>query len=90
MSLKDLRVKAGLTQSQGARIAGVSLRTWQSWETDKPSGRKCPTRVLTMLGGLPPGRITAHWVDYKGQVHSVHEADLAATVRAISEGLGGV
>ena len=87
MSLKELRIKAGLTQSQSARLAGVSLRAWQSWDSDKPSARKCPARVLTMLGGLAPGHITAHWVDYKGQVHSVHSADLAATVRAISETL---
>ena len=87
MTLKELRVKAGLTQSQGARLANVSLRTWQSWESDKPSGRKCPARVLAMLGGLPRGHITAHWVDHAGQVHSVHSADLAATVRAISQAL---
>lgn len=31
-TIRDARLAAGLTQSEAAHVARVSLRTWQHWE----------------------------------------------------------
>lgn len=72
MTLRQLRIKAGLTQAEAARREGVNLRTWQGWEApaDRVSHRTPPADVLHRI--MPPGTITARWVDESGQLHEVN------------------
>ncbi len=37
--LRELRLKAGLTQTQAAELVGITLRGWQYWESGE---RKMP------------------------------------------------
>ena len=42
--IKRARLKAGLSQSQAAKLIGYSTRSWQSWE-----GGQRTMRLLTFL-----------------------------------------
>lgn len=46
--IKELRVKAGLTQRQAAEMCDVSLRTWQSWEL-RNSGNQMPAGMWKLF-----------------------------------------
>jgi DNA-binding transcriptional regulator YiaG len=59
--VKKIRKRAGLTQSEAARLVHVALRTWQTWETshDLPNGRPIPEGYLELFCikvgiGYPP------------------------------------
>jgi transcriptional regulator with XRE-family HTH domain len=52
MNIKELRIKAGITQTQAAKLVGASLRAWQSWESDKPSARECPSHIIDKFKAL--------------------------------------
>jgi len=47
--IKDIRQKAGLTQSLFARYLGVSLKTVEAWESgrNQPNGTACRMLFLT-------------------------------------------
>lgn len=47
--VKALRKAAGLKQREAAALVGVSVRTWQSWEDDGPSGRGAPANVIELF-----------------------------------------
>lgn len=61
--IKELRLKAGLTQRQAAEMCDVSLRTWQSWELKK-SGNQMPSgmwklfRILVAVREIEKGDST--------------------------------
>ena len=46
MTIKEIRVKYGLTQSQVSNITGVPFRSIQNWEAGV---RKCPDYVEKMV-----------------------------------------
>ena len=42
MTIKEARLKAGLTQQKMSDLFGIPKRTIESWESDAASSRKCP------------------------------------------------
>ena len=46
MTIKEARIKYGLTQQQVSNITGVPFRSIQNWETGQ---RKCPDYVEKMV-----------------------------------------
>lgn len=46
MTIKETRIKYGLTQTQVSNITGVPFRSIQNWETGQ---RKCPDYVEKMV-----------------------------------------
>lgn len=42
MTIKEARIQANLTQQQMSDLLEIPLRTIISWESESPSGRKCP------------------------------------------------
>ena len=49
-NLRTLRLSAGLSQSEAARLLGVSVRTLQDWEAGQAStARMLATRLLALL-----------------------------------------
>lgn len=45
MTIKEIRERTGLSQSQFAKRYGISVRTLQGWET----GKRPPEYVLSLL-----------------------------------------
>ncbi|MBQ8234511.1 MAG: helix-turn-helix domain-containing protein [Bacilli bacterium] len=46
MTIKEIRLKTGLTQKQFSEKYHIPIRSIQNWETGV---RKCPKYVITML-----------------------------------------
>lgn len=46
MTIKEARIRHGLTQTQLSNITGIPFRTIQNWEGGQ---RKCPTYVENMV-----------------------------------------
>ena len=58
--IKQLRIKAGMTQRSFAEFMGVSIKTVEAWESGKthPSGTAC--RLMEVLSKEEPTKFT--WV----------------------------
>ncbi|MCZ7567882.1 MAG: helix-turn-helix domain-containing protein [Ardenticatenaceae bacterium] len=58
LDVKAIRERQGLSQTQFARLLGISVRTLQNWEQGRrvPEG---PARVLLLVAGKHPDAIWA-------------------------------
>lgn len=72
--IRDLRMEAGLSQSQAADLVLGTLRGWQGWEADPgtPDHRR-----------MPPGL----WLLFRARV-MVRAGDAAEAIRLLEEGQG--
>lgn len=72
-NISDRRKALGLTQSQAARKAKVSLETWRRWERGIPVRERTATRCEAALVSRPDSRPTA-----VGGAEDPSETDLSA------------
>ena len=49
MTIREMRKATGMTQDEMSARFGIPKRTLASWESNAPSGRKCPEYTRRMI-----------------------------------------